>query len=70
MKIASLGVGSGISGIAQGSPGAKEMHYVLRVLGPAACRSPEVFTSIAQQTLRIALPPPSKRGKFENLKKN
>lgn len=65
VKIASLGVGSGISGIAQGSPGAKEMHYVLRVLGPAACRSPEVFTSIAQQTLRIALPPPSKRDEDE-----
>lgn len=35
--------------------GAKELHYLLRVLAPAACRDPELFTEITQQTLRIDL---------------
>ncbi|XP_076049070.1 HECT, UBA and WWE domain containing E3 ubiquitin protein ligase 1 isoform X2 [Oratosquilla oratoria] len=35
--------------------GVKELHYLLRVLAPAACRDPEVFTDIAQQCLRIDL---------------
>lgn len=44
--------------------GSKELHYVLRVLGPAACRNPELFSAVAKSTLRIALPPPSKRGRL------
>ena len=41
----------------------KEMHYVFRVLGPAACRDPELFTSVASCILRLTILPPSKRGK-------
>ncbi|XP_076304373.1 LOW QUALITY PROTEIN: HECT, UBA and WWE domain containing E3 ubiquitin protein ligase 1 [Tachypleus tridentatus] len=39
----------------------REMHYVLRVLGPAACRDPELFKDVAKSTLRIALLPLTKR---------
>nr|XP_042906094.1 E3 ubiquitin-protein ligase HUWE1 [Parasteatoda tepidariorum] len=39
----------------------KEMHYVFRVLGPAACRDPDIFTSVASSTLRLATLPLSKR---------
>ncbi len=63
VRSACQGTGSSISGVAQGSIGAKEMNYVLRVLGPVACRCPELFIDITKRTLRIALPPPSKRGR-------
>ncbi|XP_023930490.1 E3 ubiquitin-protein ligase HUWE1 [Lingula anatina] len=61
VRTAAAGTGSSMNGVAQGSIGAKEMHYVLRALGPAACRQPELFKEVAQNVLRIALPPPSKR---------
>jgi len=48
-------------GVAPGSNGSKEMHYVLRVLSPAACRNPDVLTRIGQNLLRIIVVPP-KRG--------
>ncbi len=51
-----------MSGVARGSMGSKEMNYVLRVLCPAACRLPTMFTDVSKATLRIALPPPAKRG--------
>lgn len=51
-----------MSGVHQGSLGSKEVHYVLRVLGPAACRNPSLFAEVTKNVLRIALPPPSKRG--------
>lgn len=35
--------------------GAKELHYLLRLLAPAACRDPHLFTEITQQCLRIDL---------------
>ncbi|XP_037772840.1 E3 ubiquitin-protein ligase HUWE1-like isoform X4 [Penaeus monodon] len=35
--------------------GAKELHYLLRLLAPAACRDPQLFTEITQQCLRIDL---------------
>lgn len=35
--------------------GAKELHYLLRLLAPAACRNPQLFTEITQQCLRIDL---------------
>lgn len=43
-------------------PVSKEMHYVFRVLGPAACRDPDIFTTVATNTLRLAILPASKRG--------
>ncbi|XP_064483541.1 E3 ubiquitin-protein ligase HUWE1-like isoform X1 [Ornithodoros turicata] len=39
----------------------KELHYVLRVLGPAACRDAALFCDVATSSLRISLLPTSKR---------
>ncbi|XP_067140217.1 E3 ubiquitin-protein ligase HUWE1 isoform X2 [Centruroides vittatus] len=39
----------------------KEMHYVFRVLAPASCREPTLFTDVAKNTLRIALFPMFKK---------
>lgn len=36
----------------------KEMHYILRVLGPAACRDSALFVETVKNTLRISLPTP------------
>ncbi|GFO42891.1 E3 ubiquitin-protein ligase huwe1-like [Plakobranchus ocellatus] len=58
MRNVCAGIGSCQSGVSQGGIGAQEMHYVLRVLGPAACRDPELFTEVARDTLQIALPSP------------
>ncbi|UYV80320.1 HUWE1 [Cordylochernes scorpioides] len=43
----------------------KELHYVLRVLAPAACRNPDIFLEVAKNTLRISLLPLSKREEEE-----
>ncbi|KAL3226526.1 hypothetical protein MRX96_004415 [Rhipicephalus microplus] len=49
-----------------GSPvSSKELHYVLRVLGPAACRDPKLFQEVATNVLRISLLPMSKRPEEE-----
>ena len=67
IRAATAGLGSSVTGVAQGTMGSREMHYVLRVLGPAACRDSEVFKSVAKATLRITLPtPPPNRGKAQN----
>lgn len=39
----------------------REMHYVLRGLGPAACRDKQIFIKVAKASLRISLPPLTKR---------
>ena len=64
MRNVCAGMGSCQSGVSQGGVGAKELHYVLRVLGPAACRDPEGFTQTARHTLQINLPPASLRGEL------
>ncbi|XP_053377275.1 E3 ubiquitin-protein ligase HUWE1-like isoform X3 [Mercenaria mercenaria] len=66
IKSTCSGAGSSLSGVSQRSVGAKEMHYVLRVLGPAACRNSALFSELARQCMRIALPPPSKRDEDES----
>ncbi|CAL1528834.1 unnamed protein product [Lymnaea stagnalis] len=66
MRNVCAGIGSCQSGVSQGVVGAKEMHYVLRVLGPAACRDPEMFAQVARDTLQIALPPASIRDEDES----
>ncbi|GAB6020027.1 hypothetical protein CHUAL_014109 [Chamberlinius hualienensis] len=49
------------------SAGSKELHYLLRVLAPAACRAPEQFVEVACNVLRVALPSPTlKRGEDES----
>ena len=35
--------------------GCKEMNYIMRVLGPAACRNGQLFTEVAKLVLRINL---------------
>ncbi len=60
---ANRGVGSTMCGVTSGSMGARELHYVLRVLGPTACRDEQLFLDSAKSLLKIALPVP-KRGEF------
>ncbi|XP_036389844.1 E3 ubiquitin-protein ligase HUWE1 [Megalops cyprinoides] len=67
------GAGSTTSGVVSGSLGSREINYILRVLGPAACRNPECFTETANSCVRIALPAPRGTGtasddEFENLR--
>uniref|UniRef100_A0A4W4G0E8 E3 ubiquitin-protein ligase HUWE1 n=1 Tax=Electrophorus electricus TaxID=8005 RepID=A0A4W4G0E8_ELEEL len=67
------GAGSTTSGVVSGSLGSREINYILRVLGPAACRHPEVFTETANSCVRIALPAPRGAGtasddEFENFR--
>ena len=57
VRSATVGTGSSLSGVAHSSMGSKELNYVLRVLGPAACRCPEVFREVASDCLRVALSP-------------
>jgi E3 ubiquitin-protein ligase HUWE1 len=66
MRSACAGIGSSNSGVATGSTGSREMHYVMRVLGPAACRSPNSFSANLRSSVEIALPPSGKitRGTF------
>ena len=67
MRNVCAGIGSCQSGVSQGGVGAKEMHYVLRVLGPAACRDPDLFMQVARHTLQINLPQANSRGKPGNV---
>ncbi|KAM9855814.1 E3 ubiquitin-protein ligase HUWE1 isoform 4-T4 [Aulostomus maculatus] len=67
------GAGSTTSGVVSGSLGSREINYILRVLGPAACRNPECFAETASNCVRIALPAPRGAGtasddEFENLR--
>uniref|UniRef100_A0A667ZE22 HECT-type E3 ubiquitin transferase n=1 Tax=Myripristis murdjan TaxID=586833 RepID=A0A667ZE22_9TELE len=67
------GAGSTTSGVVSGSLGSREINYILRVLGPAACRNPDCFTETANSCVRIALPAPRGAGtasddEFENLR--
>uniref|UniRef100_W8BYZ8 E3 ubiquitin-protein ligase HUWE1 n=1 Tax=Notamacropus eugenii TaxID=9315 RepID=W8BYZ8_NOTEU len=59
---ASNGAGSTTSGVLSGSLGSREINYILRVLGPAACRNPDIFTEVASGCVRIALPAPRGSG--------
>ncbi|GCB69809.1 hypothetical protein scyTo_0012493 [Scyliorhinus torazame] len=70
---ATSGAGSTTSGVVSGSLGSREINYILRVLGPAACRNPDIFTEVAKNCIRIALPAPRGNGtasddEFENLR--
>ncbi|CAH1782935.1 unnamed protein product [Owenia fusiformis] len=55
------GTGSSVTGVAQGSIGSKEFHYIMKLLAPAACRDTTLFQEVVKAQLRISLPPPSKR---------
>lgn len=62
---ATSGAGSTTSGVVSGSLGSREINYILRVLGPAACRNPDIFTEVANCCIRIALPAPRGSGTGE-----
>jgi len=62
VRSATSGSGSSVCGVAPGSYGSKELHYVLRTLSPAACRNHTVFTEVAKNILRINLVTLPKRG--------
>jgi hypothetical protein len=50
----------------------KELHYLLRVLAPIACRSPDLFISVAKEILQVDLNFVTRRGNwlrcFEKIK--
>ena len=62
---ASHGAGNIVSGVGQNSLGTKEFHFVLRSLGPAACRCPEVFSEAIKRLMRIQLPSQLKRAQSD-----
>ena len=42
----------------------REFHYMMRTMGPAACRSPDDFIEVAKETLRVDIGVPPRRGPF------
>ncbi len=60
-SIGNRGIGCPVCGVLLGSIGSRELHYVLRKLGPLACREEAVFDEAVRSILRIALPM-TKRG--------
>lgn len=40
----------------------KELHYLLRVLAPIACRAPDIFVDVAKEVLRVDIPFVTRRG--------
>ena len=62
---ATSNVSSGHTGVSPSSPGAKEINYILRVLGPAACRNSELFKEVATNSLRLAITPQLRRTMIE-----
>ncbi|XP_048739045.2 E3 ubiquitin-protein ligase HUWE1-like isoform X5 [Ostrea edulis] len=61
VKKALSGTGSSSNGVKPGSMGSKEVNYVFRALGPAACRDEEAFALTIKGTCHFALPPASSR---------
>ncbi|XP_032242084.2 E3 ubiquitin-protein ligase HUWE1 isoform X2 [Nematostella vectensis] len=64
-SVAVNGVSSSSTGVSPNSVGAKEINYVLRVLGPAATRDPELFKEAAKKVLRYAITPQLRRALVE-----
>ena len=58
------GVPNMFCGVGQNSLGAKELHYLLRALGPIACRNETLYQDSITKLLRITLPN-SRRGQLE-----
>lgn len=48
------GVPNMFSGVGQNSIGAKELHYLLRALGPIACRNAELYNDSTRKIMRIS----------------
>uniref|UniRef100_F6XN27 HECT-type E3 ubiquitin transferase n=1 Tax=Ciona intestinalis TaxID=7719 RepID=F6XN27_CIOIN len=50
------GAGNASCGVTSGSVGARELHYVLRALAPAACQHPDLFSEACKKNMKIVLP--------------
>lgn len=48
------GVPNMFCGVGQNSIGAKELHYLLRALGPIACRNAELYNESTRKIMRIS----------------
>lgn len=48
------GVPNMFCGVGQNSIGAKELHYLLRALGPIACRNAELYNESTKKIMRIS----------------
>lgn len=55
IRLALTGSQVNIMGLQPGSIGTKELHNVLKLLGPAICRHPDLFCEVACDILRIVL---------------
>lgn len=55
IRLALTGSQVNIAGLQPGGIGSKELHNVLRLLGPAICRHPDLFCEVACDILRIVL---------------
>ena len=51
-------------GVGQNSIGAKELNYLLRALGPIACRDSSIFSESMKKILRLVIPN-SRRGQLD-----
>lgn len=64
LKEVAAGIGSNLCGVSSTSMGSKEINYVMRQLGPAICRDPQLLKKVAQKQLRISLQ--NGKGKTDN----
>lgn len=60
-SVAVNGVNNAATGVSSNSVGAKEINYVLRLLGPAASRNPKLFREAAVKVLKYAITPQLRR---------
>lgn len=65
IRLALSGSQVNIAGLQPGGIGTRELHNVLRLLGPAICRDPELFSRVASDILRIII-----RREDENMMSN
>ena len=55
IRLALTGSQVNIAGLQPGGIGSRELHNVLRLLGPAICRHPDIFCEVACDILRIVI---------------
>lgn len=55
---------SGSSRDSRTTASSREFHYIMRKLGPAACRDPTMFKETACKVLRFSTPPPKPEAYF------
>ena len=55
IRLALTGNQQNAAGIQPGSASSREFHNIMRVLGPAICRHPDLFTEVASDILRIVI---------------